>query len=333
MTFVDQNHDNADAMKSQVKFQISLQGIEKPKKEIKVIFPPKFLQSFVVDGFDTCKHISFVEPNNVWVSDISNNLILTNTKCKNIHHVNHIGRGHGIHTVNSDNELIYIDNANNIKKLSSDTKTTTTFVEATHPQWRKTCVFWSKTTEDLLVGMDILGKKKAKSIQQGKQEHDDFLCSKVIRYNKTGKEIQTIQFNKRQQLFKQPLYITENNNGDVVVSDNKNAVVVTDCRGKHRFNYIGHPPGSGLSPRGICTDSLSHILVVDTNTKTVHMINQDGKFLSYLLTNSQSQDKHHISCLSYDVKNSRLWVGSWKKNKVSVYRYIDKTDALTGKSD
>lgn len=84
---------------------------------------------------------------------------------KNIHHVNHIGRGHGIHTVNSDNELIYIDNANNIKKLSSDTKTTTTFVEATHPQWRKTCVFWSKTTEDLLVGMDILGKKKAKSIQ------------------------------------------------------------------------------------------------------------------------------------------------------------------------
>lgn len=68
--------------------------------------------------------------------------------------------------------------------------------------------------------MDIYGKKKAKSIQQGKQGHDDFLCSKVIRYNKTGKEIQTIQFNKRQQLLKQPLYITENNNGDVVVSDN-----------------------------------------------------------------------------------------------------------------
>lgn len=141
MTFVDQNHDNADAMKTQVKFQMSLQGIEKPKKEIKVIFPPKFLQSFVVDGVDTCKHISFVEPNNVWVSDISNNLLFTNTKCKNIYHVNHIGRGHGIQTVNSDNELIYFNNTNNIKKLSSDTKTTTTFVEATHPQWRKNMCF------------------------------------------------------------------------------------------------------------------------------------------------------------------------------------------------
>lgn len=56
MTFVDQNHDNADAMKSQVKFQMSIQGIEKPKKKentcLKIIFPPKLLQSFVVDGVD-----------------------------------------------------------------------------------------------------------------------------------------------------------------------------------------------------------------------------------------------------------------------------------------
>lgn len=55
IAFVDQNHDNADAMKSQVKFQMSIQGIEKPKKEItclKIIFPPKLLQSFVVDGVD-----------------------------------------------------------------------------------------------------------------------------------------------------------------------------------------------------------------------------------------------------------------------------------------
>lgn len=119
--------------------------------------------------------------------------------------------------------------------------------------------------------MDIYGKKRAKTIQQGKQEHDDFLCSYPVQQTWKRNSNNSIQ---QKQLFKQPLYITENNNGDVVVSDNKNAVVVTDCREKHRFNYIGHPPGSGLSPRGICTDSLSHILVVDTNTKTVHMINR-----------------------------------------------------------
>lgn len=92
-----------------------------------------------------------------------------------------------------------------------------------------------------------------------------------------------------------------------------------------------HPSGSKISPRGVCTDFLSHILVVDVTTKTVIMINQNGRFLRYLLTTSQKI--HHIGCLSYDFHTSRLWVGSWKKNKVSVYRYIDLPDALTGKSD
>lgn len=136
---------------------------------------------------------------------------------------------------------------------------------------------------------------------------EDLRSSKVTRYSKTGKKTQTIQFDSNGlQLYKLPLDIVENNNGDVVVSDNKKAVVVTDRGGKNLFNYTGHPPGSGLSPRGVCTDSLSHILVVDANTKTVHMINQDGHFLSYFLTNSQSQDIHPISFLRYDVNNSHL---------------------------
>lgn len=84
---------------------------------------------FVVDGVDICKYIFFVELNNVWVSDISNNFILINMKCKNIYYVNYIGRGYGIYIVNSDNELIYIDNVNNIKKLLSDIKMIIIFVE------------------------------------------------------------------------------------------------------------------------------------------------------------------------------------------------------------
>uniref|UniRef100_A0A8W8NUN6 Uncharacterized protein n=1 Tax=Magallana gigas TaxID=29159 RepID=A0A8W8NUN6_MAGGI len=33
--------------------------------------------------------------------------------------------------------------------------------------------------------------------------------------------------------------------------------------------------------------------------------------------------------LSYDVNTHRLWVGSWDNNKVCVYRYITRQDALT----
>lgn len=181
-------------------------------------------------------------------------------------------------------------------------------------------------------------KKKSKTIDldiidlDEYENQGDLTSCKVTRYNKTGEEKLTIQFNNDGlQLYKLPLYITENNNGHVVVSDNKDAVEVNDRGDKHRFTFTRHHSGSRISPRGDCTDSLSHILVIDANTKTVIMINQDGHFQTYLLTNSQ--EMYHICCLSYDFQTYRLWVGSWKKNKVSVYRHIDRPDALTGKSD
>lgn len=109
------------------------------------------------------------------------------------------------------------------------------------------------------------------------------------------------------------------------------AVVVTERGGRHRFSYTGHPSGSGLRPRGICTDALSHILVCDGRTNTVQMIDKDGQFLSHLLT--ESQEMGRPCSLSYDVNTHRLWVGSWDNNKVCVYRYITRQDALTGKSE
>nr|XP_034309430.1 uncharacterized protein LOC105324216 [Crassostrea gigas] len=52
------------------------------------------------------------------------------------------------------------------------------------------------------------------------------------------------------ELYGRPDYITENNNGDVVVSDFWYDVVVTERGGRHRFFYRG-PPGSELQPHGI----------------------------------------------------------------------------------
>ncbi|XP_052695526.1 uncharacterized protein LOC128173892 [Crassostrea angulata] len=80
-------------------------------------------------------------------------------------------------------------------------------------------------------------------------------------------------------------------------------------------------------PLGICTDALSHILVCDFKTSTVQMLNKDGQFLSHLLTKSQEIGLPHS--LSYDVNTHRLWVGSENNNKVCVYRYITRQDALT----
>ncbi|XP_052690732.1 uncharacterized protein LOC128168603 [Crassostrea angulata] len=314
-----------DALTDQSRLMESLNGIPTPGTEkpqqgnqclLKLMSPPELLHSLTVTGVDHCLHISCVTSDQVWVSD-RNHLILTDTTGVPLHRLEDSCRGHGFHTENSESELIYIDRNENINKLSKDMKTITTFIERTDSRWKPRCVYWSPSTGDLLVGMHYIPTN----------------TGNVTRYNQSGQLTQTIQHgNTGRGLYREPNYITENNNGDVVVSDydyESGAVVVTKRGGRHRFSYTGPPLGSGLSPYGICTDALSHILVCDGTTKTVQMLDKDGQFLSHLLT--KSQEMAEPWSLSYDVNTHRLWVGSgpWWDNKVCVYRYITRQDALT----
>ncbi|XP_052693110.1 uncharacterized protein LOC128171369 [Crassostrea angulata] len=300
-----------DVMESLSAIQITERGNRRVGNQclLKLTSGAELHQSLTVTGVDGCFHISCVTSDRVWVTGY-NNLMLTDTTGVPLHRVKDSCCGNGLHTVNSESELIYIDRKYNINKLSKDMKTTTTFIERTDSTWVPQCVYWSPSTGDLLVGMYNYDKK----------------TGKVTRYNQSGQLTQTIQYNNTGRgLYRQPRYITENNNGDVVVSDSFSAVVVTERGGRHRFSYTGHPSGSRLYPRGICTDALSHILVCDVTT--VQMINKDGQFLSHLLT--ESQEMRVPWSLSYDVNTHRLWVGSLDNNKVYVYRYITRQDALT----
>lgn len=58
-------------------------------------------------------------------------------------------------------------------------------------------------------------------------------------------------------------------------------VAVTERRGRHRFSYIESPLGSDIFPSTICTDTLSHILVVDNKTNTIQMLSEDTHFLTH----------------------------------------------------
>eukprot|EP00105_Crassostrea_gigas_P006072 XP_011419872.2 PREDICTED: uncharacterized protein LOC105322715 [Crassostrea gigas] len=306
-----------DVMESLCAIQITERGNRRvgPQCLLKLTSGAEFNQSLTVTGVGLCYHMSCVTSDLVWVSDY-NNLMLTDTTGVPLHRVEDSHSGYiGSHTVNSESELIYIDRNYNLKKLSKDMKTTTTFIERTDSTWRPQCVYWSPSTGDLLVGMY--------------REKPD--TGKVTRYNQSGQLIQTIQNdNTGRGLYNGPCYITENNNGDVVVSDyhyGSDAVVVIERGGRHRFSYTGHQSGSGLRPYGICTDALSHILVCDDTTNTVQMLDRDGQFLSHLLIRPSGIFKPYS--LSYDINTHRLWVGSQERNTVVIYRYITRQDALT----
>lgn len=285
------------------------------------LIPSSRLQkSLEVLDVDRCDHISCVKPDRVWVSN-GNNLLMTDTAFdEKLHSVEDSLISFGVHTVNNFGELIYIHKDYSIKKLSGDMKTTTTMINNTDDSYEPWCVHWSPFSGNILVGM---------------RRHDTSEV-KIMRYNNTEQSSHTIQ-NK----IKSPFYISENVNGDIVVSDrtgfDSGAVVVTSREGIYRFSYKGPPTGSGLSPRGICTDALSHILVCDDNTHSLHLLDRNGTFLSYLLIKHQPglyEPKMDFKprSLSYDINKHQIWVGSLNDKSVSVFRIIDRSPTRTGKS-
>jgi sugar lactone lactonase YvrE len=77
-------------------------------------------------------------------------------------------------------------------------------------------------------------------------------------------------------------------------------------------------------PDGICTDVLDHILVCDDFSKAVHILDQDGQFLSLLITEQHGQ---YIPCsLCVDDKNN-LYVGQRGTNVVKVCIYSNDSTA------
>nr|XP_022337243.1 uncharacterized protein LOC111133287 isoform X2 [Crassostrea virginica] len=277
---------------------------------------PVLQKSLLVTGVKECDHISRVTSDRVWVSD-RNNLILTDTATgEELHIVD--DSLNSKHAVNCGSELIYIDKNKNINKLSSDMKTTTTLIKNTDERWRPECLYCSMSSGDLLVGMCRDDKYTRK------------YTGKVMRYDNTGKRKQIIPHNAYTSLYlyEYPWYITENNNGDVLVSDwDRGAVVVTSGEGVHRFSYTGPPSGSRLRPTGICTDVMSHILVSDYKTATVQMLDRDGQFLSYLLTTQSPGILNRPEGLNYNITDHFLYVGSYET--LSVYRYINRHLALS----
>lgn len=293
---------------------------------LKLMSVPELYKKFTVNGVQCCEHISCVKSDQVLVSDAihfcmanANNQSFTikiDDICENVLH----NVGTGSHTVKSKNEFFFIDRHYNIQLLATNTQTITLFMKNKEPQWIPWCLYWSKTTKDLLVGM----------------YRQNLKIGKVKKYSKTGKLIKIIQHDvSGLELYCIPNYITVNHNEDIVVSAYgtrlHSAVVVTDREGGHRFSYTGHPPKSGLEPRGICTDVLSNILVCDDSTLKVHILDKNGRFLSHLFMNPSLVFEPRS--LGYDFNTHRLWIGSRFNNDVCIYNYITRQEPSNGMFD
>nr|XP_022341350.1 uncharacterized protein LOC111135508 [Crassostrea virginica] len=259
------------------------------------------VREYSVPGVHSVWHVSVEKSGRLWVSDWEGNLVQTDLQGNLLQKI-HTSDGYGYHSATQDGDLIYTDkDKKKIYRITPDRKITE-FIKT--GDWEPLSVHSSRINGDILVGM----------IKDGE--------AKVTRYSKAGKEIQNIQRdNQGQELYSDPHYITENINGDICTSDcNKQAVVVVNNSGQHRFSYTGQ--GSEFRPWGICTDVLGHILVYDcycNASNTVHLLGQDGGFLSVILSPQQGIQYPRGVCV--DDENN-LYVGQYGTNTVTVYKYL-----------
>ena len=117
------------------------------------------------------------------------------------------------------------------------------------------------------------------------------------------------------------LYLSENNNGDISVSDTETKfLIVLDRTGQVRFRYDGTPARSKqrFNPGCIVTDCLGQIIVTDSNNECLHILDQNGQFLKCLVGCSLEKPFG----LSVDGLG-RLWVGSSSSGKVRVIEYLN----------
>nr|XP_022315207.1 E3 ubiquitin-protein ligase TRIM71-like [Crassostrea virginica]XP_022315208.1 E3 ubiquitin-protein ligase TRIM71-like [Crassostrea virginica]XP_022315209.1 E3 ubiquitin-protein ligase TRIM71-like [Crassostrea virginica] len=263
------------------------------------------LSSFVTKvkeytGVRNAYHISLGKSGSGWVSDDDGNLVQTDLQGNALQKIKTSSEGTGYHTVTQDMDLMYADRKKHvIKRITMDNKVTE-FIKT--GDWEPLSIHSSKTNGDILVGM--------------KKDN----VARVTRYNKTGREIQGIQRdNKDQKLYSNPHYITENINGDICTSDiSADAVVVVNKSGHHRFSYSGQH--SRFLPWGICTDVVGHIIVCEGffGNRAVHILDEDGGFLRFLL---KEQDNTFPYSVCIDDGNN-LHVGTYLTNKVTVFKYL-----------
>lgn len=246
-------------------------------------------------------HISMGNLRQIWVSNINGDLVQTDLFGHKLWHIKTSSTDGGYHAVSLSGDLLFADKEkNSIRRKAANENIITDFIRTN--DWRPLSVHISRLNEDIQVGM----------LKEGRG-------AKVTIYDRIGAKKHSIHGKLKGELFfVHPHYITENNNGDICISDsNLKAVVVMTESGKHRFTYAGH--GSGFRPYGICTDVLGHIIVCDDSNKTLNLLDQFNKFQTVLVERNQLTRCPRSVCLD---KKNNLYIGQFMTDIVSVYKYL-----------
>ncbi|XP_061176047.1 E3 ubiquitin-protein ligase arc-1-like [Saccostrea echinata] len=289
--------------------------IEEDTKENKKLLPEPAVTYIIETGYRDLGSIACLNDEEIWTSGFDNSLKLFKIAMPS--HISRLsfgvlgssvlkevstGVGYKDIAVTTTGELILCNRSANILKLTRNNKMDP-MIKINGWIILNICI----TVRNELLAMMVNANKTQ---------------SKVVRFA-DSKEKQSIQFDHEgKPLFSSSTsskYIRENKNTDICVADrDASVVVVTNNAGCLRFRYTGHDStreNGTFSPAGIATDSQAHILVADTKNDCIHIIDENGQFLSHLFICKSPTG------LAVD-SNDNLYVAEKSFGKVKRIRYI-----------
>ncbi|XP_061166924.1 uncharacterized protein LOC133175816 [Saccostrea echinata] len=261
-----------------------------PKATNKGAGSSKVLYKISVSGTEGLRHIAFQPPENYWIG-YENKVAFIDKSGNKLKEIQRYRFTFGAHSVTQDGVLVYLTGIS-VKKHISESKSENFITGTNVDGWKARSIYASHRNGDILIGL----------------QNEEKGIGKISRYNKEGEYQSTIERDSSDSpLYTWPRFITENCNEDVVVSDWYGGVVATNKDGKHHFTY-------NISiPRAVVTDSKGRIYVCN-NTPKIHVIDQNGKFQSYILTGLKDAFALYIH------EDKELHVGFNAQKKITVYR-------------
>ncbi|XP_056007633.1 E3 ubiquitin-protein ligase TRIM36-like [Ostrea edulis] len=296
------NTEHGDTMKS-------AEAVSSPP--VKPLLDEPRVTATIDTGYKQLHSVSCLSEDQVWTCGDNKTMKLFNLQSKLLTSIKtKSGNPPQDIAVTRDGDLVYTDYIDNTINLIKNKQIQTVI----------TLQGWSPRSVCCTAGNDLLVIMVS----------DDWKQSKVVRYSGST-EKQSIQFDDQgRPLYSSGYYtlyssgyiykyLSENRNLDICVADRSaRAVVVVNQSGKLRFRYTGHPSNTeqSFNPRGITTDSQSHILTADFNNYRIHILDQDGQFLRYIHC-----DLERPRGLCVDIRDN-LFVAEHDTAKVKKIQYL-----------
>ena len=135
----------------------------------------------------------------------------------------------------------------------------------------------------------------------------------VIIYSRDGEIRQTLDNID----FRCPWKVAVNKiNQDICVCD-EDKLIAVEANGKLRYEYTGQGD-SEFRPVDVCTDQMGHVLIIDRHNDRIHILDQEGRFIHYILT--AEQGLYQPGTMDVD-KEGYVWVREWD-GSIKVAKYL-----------